>query len=147
MKRLPIISLTVYLFAFVIAAAAFYIIIKRDRSITQLYSRYHSTMDTAAIYFSNSEIQTANKFSDSTLPSLKQLGLILRYEQREWETLVVVSRPIWKKRSKFFKESFLAHCSIYNRVRGLPVPVRIIDEQNGRLLAQITASDRREVLE
>lgn len=147
MKRSSIFSLAVYLLSCVIVAAAFYIILERDRSITQQYSRYRSTMDTAAMYFSNREIQTANLFSDSALPALHRLGLILRYEQRNWETLITVSGPVWKQRSLFFKEQFLNHLSVYNKVRGFPTPARIVDHRTGNLLAQITASDKKEVFE
>ncbi|MEW6060634.1 MAG: hypothetical protein AB1600_01710 [Bacteroidota bacterium] len=147
MKHPSIFSLAVYLFAFSIAAVAFYIIIERDRSITHQYSRYHSTMDTAAMYFSDREIQTANTFSDSTLPALQRLGLIVRYKQQNWETLIIVSGPVWKQRSFYFKEQFLNHLSVYNKVRGFPTPARIVDHRTGTLLAQITASDKKEVFE
>jgi hypothetical protein len=147
MKHPSIVSLAVYFIAVIIVAAALYIIGERDRRIVTHDARYRSTMDTAAMYFSNREIQTANTFSDSTLPALRQLGLIVKYEQHEWETQIVVSGRLWKERSAFFKESFLAHLSVYNRVRGFPVPARIIDDRSGHLLAHITPSDQRKVFE
>ncbi|MEW5799806.1 MAG: hypothetical protein AB1728_12460 [Bacteroidota bacterium] len=147
MKRPSLFNIIVYLIAVVVVGITYYVIWQRDERIVGHDARYHSTMDTAAMYFSDREIQTANTFSDSTLPALRQLGLILSFEQREWETLIAVSGPMWRERSEFFKESFLQHMSIHNKVRGRPSSVRIMDTNSGTLLAQITASDRKEIYE
>lgn len=147
MKRPSISTIIVYLAALIAFSITYYVIWQRDERIVGHDARYHSTMDTAAIYFSDREIQTANKFSDSTLPALQQLGLIRQFEQRNWETLIIVSGQMWKDRSDFFKESFLNQMIVHNKIRGRPSAVRIMDTSSGKLLAQITVSERKEIYE
>ncbi len=147
MKRPSISNRIVYLIAIVAVGITYYVIWQRDERIIGHDSRYRSTMDTAAMYFRSSEIQTSHMFSDSTLPALQQLGLIVSFEPRQWETLIIVSGPIWRERSDFFKESFLHQMSIHNKIHGRPSAVRIMDTLSGKLLAQITVSDRKEIYE
>lgn len=147
MKRPSIFNIVVYLIAVAVVGITYYVVRQRDERIVGHDARYHSTMDTAAMYFSSKEIQTSHIFSDSTLPALQQLGLIIAFEPREWETLIIVSGPIWRERSDFFKESFLHQMSIHNKIHGRPSAVRIMDTLSGKLLAQITVSDRKEIYE
>ena len=147
MKRPSLVNIIVYLIAIVAACMTYYVIWQRDERITGHDARYHSTMDTAAMYFSSSDIQASHTFSDSTLPALRQLGLIVTFEPREWETMIIVSGPIWRERSDFFKESFLHQMSIHNKIHGRPSAVRIMDTLSGKLLAQITVSERKEIYE
>lgn len=125
----------------------FYVIGERDRRIVTHDARYHSTMDSAAMEFSSVEIHTANTFIDSTLPALRSFGLIVNVEQNTWETLILVNGAMWRERSQFFKESFLQQLSTYNRVRKRPSAVRIVDQQSGRMVAQIFLSGQKEVFE
>jgi hypothetical protein len=140
-------TIGIYAFAAAVILLTYYIIWQRDQRIVGHEARYHSTMDTAAMYFSDREIQTANTFSDSTLPALQRLGLIVSFEQREWETLIAVSGPMWRERSEFFKESFLNQLMVHNKVRGRPSAVRIIDTSSGKLLAQVSVPERKEIYE
>lgn len=147
MKRPSIFTIIVYLVALIVVSTTYYVIWQRDERIVGHDARYQSTMDTAAMYFSSSEIQTANRFSDSTLPALQQLGLIVTFEPREWETVIIVSGRMWRERSEFFKESFLNQMIVHNKIRGRPSAVRIMDTSSGTLLAQITVSDKKEIYE
>lgn len=147
MRRLSLINIIVYLIALAAIGIAYYVIWQRDDRIVGHDARYHSTMDTAAMYFSDNEIRSADRFSDSTLPALQELGLITRFDQREFETVITASGPMWRERSEFFKESFLNQLMVHNKVRGRPSAVRIVDPNSGKLLAQITVSDRKEIYE
>lgn len=147
MKRSSFINIIVYFVAIAAGGITYCVIWQRDERIAGHEARYHSTMDTAAMYFSDRDIQTANTFSDSTLPALQRLGLIVSFEQREWETLIAVSGPMWRERSEFFKESFLNQLMVHNKVRGRPSAVRIIDRSSGKLLAQVSVPERKEIYE
>lgn len=147
MKRSSFFNIIIYIIAVAAVGITYYVIWQRDERIVGHDARYHSTMDTAAMYFSSSEIQASHTFSDSTLPALQHMGLIVTFEPREWETLIIVSGPIWRERSDFFKESFLHQMSIHNKIHGRPSAVRIMDTLSGKLLAQITVSDRKEIYE
>ena len=140
-------NLIVYSLALLILGGLWYIYWQRDRSIMEHEYRWRSTMDSLAIHYTDHEIRVAKKFSDSTLPGLMKKGLIIKYERRQVETVVAVSGKIWKNRSPFFKESFLAQMTIHNKVRGYPTAVRIVDHRSNRLYAQITTSEQKLIYE
>lgn len=78
-----------------------------------------------------------------TLPGLIQQGLIKKYKRCELGTLIYVAGTIWKKRSKFFKESLLAEILVYNKVNGYALETRVVDHSSLRLYAQ-ASSEKKE---
>ena len=140
-------NLIVYVLALAVAGVLWYIYWQRDRSIMEHGYRWHNTMDSLAMHYTDHEIRVAKKFSDTTLPGLMKKGLIIKYDRRQVETVVTVSGKIWKNRSPFFKESFLTQMMIHNRVRGYPTAVKIVDQRSSRLYAQITTSEQKIIYE
>jgi hypothetical protein len=138
-------SLIVYLLAVLTVGVLFYAYYERDREIMEKVSRFGNRTDSAVVMHTQEEIRIAAQFADSTLPELQRLGLIKSISRSEIETIVTVAGSVWKKRSDFFKESFLTHFSIYNKVNGFPVTTRIIDGTTHQLVAQIVPPDRKEI--
>ncbi|MFA6540777.1 MAG: hypothetical protein WCT99_04180 [Bacteroidota bacterium] len=124
----------------IIALFVGYYYVQRDRSIVDLWNRNAYTVD--SIYASPDERRIAKRFSDSTLPSLRKIGLIVSYQRRDWETVITVSGPLWNERSPFFRESFLTEVRLYNKVQGLSTPTHIVDHRSGLLYATVISPDQ-----
>ncbi len=74
-----------------------------------------------------------------------KLGLITKYERNESTTALLVAGRVWKKRTRFVKESLLLAVATYNRVNGLSAWTLVLDDQDGTMYAQVLPSNRREV--
>lgn len=138
-------NIIVYFLGVLTVAALFYAYYERDREIMESISRFGNRTDSAVVMSTEEEIRIAAQFSDSTLPELKRLGLIKSYTRTEIETIITVAGKIWNRRSSFFKESFLTQISIYNKVHGFSVVVKILDDETHQLYAQIVPPDRKEI--
>jgi hypothetical protein len=138
-------NLIVYLLAVLTVGLLFYAYYERDREIMNTISRFGNRTDSAVVMSTQEEKRIAAQFSDSTLPEMKRLGLIISYTRTEIETIITVAGNIWNKRSLFFKESFLTQISIYNKVHGFSVVVKILDDETHQLYAQIVPPDRKEI--
>ena len=147
MKRSLLKNLIVFFIAIAIAGAAWYFVYQRDKRITGWFDNHPYAMDSTAMYFTDHEVRVAKKFSDTTLPGLQRRGLITKYDRQDMETVIAVSGRVWKKRSTFFKESFLTQIMIHNRVRSFATAVRIIDHRTGRLYAQVNSSGVKKIYE
>lgn len=129
--------------ALLIIVVAVVTILERDEHIMSFSYRWGRLNDTAAIRFTEKELNAAAQFADTTLPGLRQLGLITGYTRTEIETIITVSGKIWNERSEYFKESLLDQLYIYNKVNGFPVKTTIIDDETYVLYAQIVSPDQR----
>lgn len=138
-------NIIVYFLAALTVGALFYAYYERDREIMEKVSRFGNQADSAVVMSTEDEKRIAAQFSDSTLPEMKRLGLIISYNRTEIETIITVAGKIWNKRSSFFKESFLTQLSIYNKVNGYSVTVKIFDDETHQLYAQIVPPDRKEI--
>lgn len=137
----------VIVFSFIIIAFGLtvYVVLERDRRIINLWDRNRYITD--SIYASPGERKTAQQFSDTILPALKQKGLIVNVEQSEIHTVITVSGKMWKERSQFFKENFLTHMMIYNKVNGFSKSVTIVDQHNNHVYARVVPPGRKEFYE
>ena len=138
------------IFIFSFAGIAFgiiaYLFLQRDKEIVDLWDRNKYTTD--SIYTSPADRKSAQQFSDTILPALKQKGLVISLEQTEMQTVITVSGTLWKQRSLFFKENFLTRMMIYNRVRGFSIKiVMVVDGENGETYARIIPPGRKELYE
>ena len=138
-------NIIVYFLAIFTVGALFYAYYERDREIMEKISRFGNQTYSAVVMSTEDEKRIAAQFSDSTLPDLKRLGLIISYNRTEIETIITVAGKIWNERSSFFKESFLTQISIYNKVNGFSVVVKILDDETHQLYAQIVPPDRKEI--
>lgn len=93
--------------------------------------------------FTNEERRIAKHFEIDTLPGLMRQGLIKKYERYQTGTLLHVAGNIWKKRSRFFKESLLTEVLVYNNVNGYALETRIVDYNSQILYAQAISSDKK----
>jgi hypothetical protein len=91
------------------------------------------------------EHRIAEHFTADTLPGLIKLGLVKKYERRGTGTLLLVDGKIWKKRSRFFKESLLAEMAVYNRVKGFAAESVILDDRSHQLYARVLPEGRKEI--
>lgn len=130
-------------FAFAFVGIIYYFIHRHDEELLNNTQRYERTIDSLVNSATAEEKRIALQFSDSTLPQLKRLGLITNYTRTTIETIVTVSRKIWKNRSPFFKESLLEQIFAYNKVNGFPLKTRIIDDKTAQLYAEIIPPDGR----
>ncbi|MHB1050147.1 MAG: hypothetical protein ACYC09_08720 [Bacteroidota bacterium] len=138
-------NIIVYFLAVLTVGALFYAYYERDREIMESVSRFGHRSDSAVVMSTEDEKRIAAQFSDSTLPELKRLGLIKSYTRTEIETIITVAGKVWNKRSSFFKKSLLTQLSIYNKVNGYSVTVKILDDETHQLYAQIVPPDRKEI--
>lgn len=99
-------------------------------------------MDSAAMYYSGYQLQVAKKFSDTTLPQLKKMGLVIACERRDVFTAVTVSGTVWKERSQFFKKNFLMELLIYSKVYDHYSSAKVIDDRTGRVYAEVSPPDQ-----
>ncbi len=99
----------------------------------------------SSMSISNDELRVSNIFISDTLPRLMKLGLITKYERNESTTALLVAGRVWKKRTRFVKESLLLAVATYNRVNGLSAWTLVLDDQDGTMYAQVLPSNRREV--
>lgn len=129
--------------AALITAGAFWLIAEHDQRVMVGMRPFIANADQSAFRPTPDEQRVAVQFSDTTLPQLKQLGLITRYTRSEAETVITVNGRLWKERSPFFKESFLEQLYLYNKVHGFAVNARVIDDATDQLYAQISPPDRR----
>jgi hypothetical protein len=97
--------------------------------------------------FSGDECRIARHFTIDTLPGLMQRGLIMKYERHQTGTLLHVAGKLWKKRSRYFKESLLAEVLIYNKVNGYAVETLVVDHSSQRLYAKVSPSEIKEVFD
>jgi hypothetical protein len=58
--------------------------------------------------------------------------------------MVFVAGSIWKKQSRFFKESMLTEVIVYNKVNGYALETRIVDHRSQRLYAHALSTERKE---
>lgn len=123
--------------------ATIMLIQRRDEKILSHFYRWGQLNDTVSIAATEQERKTALQFSDTTLPGLKELGLITGFTRTEIETIVTVSGKTWNERSVFFKEQLLDQIFIYNRVNGFAVNTKVVDDETSRLYAQIVPPDQR----
>ncbi len=121
----------------------YYFIHKHDEELLNNPALWGRTIDSVANSSTAEEKRVALQFSDTTLPELKQLGLIKSYTRTEIETIITVSGTIWKERSSFFKESLLDQIFIYNTVNGFALKTKIIDDKSFALYAEIIPPDQR----
>ena len=113
---------------------------KHDTSnLTGLFSNPQSKKE-----ISSDEQRIAQQFAIDTLPGLMQKGLIKKYERRESKTLLHVEGSIWKKRSRFFKESLLAEILIYNKVNGYALETMVVDHFSQHIYAQASSQEKKE---
>lgn len=129
--------------ALLLAAGAFWLIAEHDARVMVTMRPFTTNADQPSFRPTPDEERVAVQFSDTTLPQLKQLGLITRYRRTDAETVITVNGRLWKERSPFFKESLLEQLYIYNKVHGYAVNARIIDDATDQLYAQISPPDRR----
>ncbi len=129
--------------AFGVTGIAVYFIQRWDDRVMDDINRYGTSSDTSVYRPTESEQRIARQFSNTTLPQLKQLGLITLYTRTEIETVISVSGTLWNKRSSFFKESLLENIFIYNSVNGFAVNTKIVDDKTNQLYAQIIPPDGR----
>jgi hypothetical protein len=97
------------------------------------------------IEFSGDEDRIAKLFIADTLPRLMKMGLISKFERNETITTMMVPGRIWRKRTRFVKESLLTAVSAYNRVNGYSPWTRILDDRTGTMYAQVLPSDKKEL--
>lgn len=145
MNRTAFKNIAVFIFAAIILCIILFFVNQRDNRVVDLWNRNKYTVD--SIYVSVSERAMTAQFADSILPALQKKGLIVKIEQNELSTTITVSGNIWKERSQFFKENFLTHLSVYNKVHGYPPSAVVIDQLNGQIYAQIFQPDRKEIYE
>ncbi len=93
---------------------------------------------------SSDEHRIARHFAADTLPGLMRRGLIKKYERHQSGNIVFVAGRLWKKRSRFFKESLLSEVLVYNKYHGYALETRIIDHQSQRVYARAVSADRKE---
>lgn len=127
------------------AGITIFLILEQENRIVAFRERGKYFAD--SIYTGPADRAAAEQFSDSVLPALKQKGLIIDIRQDEMQTVVTVSGAMWKKRSPFFKDEFLTHASLYNKVHGFPSSLIVVDHRNGHLLARIVPPGHNEFLE
>lgn len=89
--------------------------------------------------FTADEKRIAHRFLNDTLPGLIQMGLVKRYERRESGTLITVAGHVWKRRSQFFRLSFLTEVMEYNKVNGYEFRTQVKDSISGNLYAEISS--------
>jgi uncharacterized membrane protein len=126
---------------FLFAWGVLVLINRSDAVIVERRNNYRladSTPITAAAEFTEEEQRTAKHFIADTLPVLMQRGLIKKYERRETGTIVLVAGGMWKKRSLFFKERFLAEILTHNKVNGYEVRTQVVDSRSGKVYARIS---------
>ncbi len=136
-------NIIVYFFAPALLGIAFLLIKQHDDRILGARERNTFPADSSILRLTDDEMRVAKQFSDSTLPELKQRGLILQYRHTEVETVITVNGRLWIARSQFFKESFLTRLLLYNQASGLSAASKIMDEKNGHLYAQIVPPDQK----
>lgn len=129
--------------ALLLASGAFWLIAEHDARVMDSIHPFTANADQPSFRPTPDEQRVAVQFSDTTLPQLKQLGLITHYRRTEVETVITVNGRLWKERSPFFKESFLEQLYLYNKVHGFAVNARVIDDATDQLFAQISPPDRR----
>jgi len=88
--------------------------------------------------YSADEKRIAEHFAADTLPGLMRRGLIRKYLRDVSGTSIAVNRNLWKQRSKFFKTSLLTEISVFNKVQGYEISVKIIDDLSGKMYACIS---------
>ncbi|MDD8017566.1 MAG: hypothetical protein PHP42_04275 [Bacteroidota bacterium] len=142
MKRSSLKSFVVYFSALTIIGVLYYVVYQRDSHIMHHELRYENTMDTAAAYYSGYQLRVAKKFSDTTLPQLQNMGLIIKFERNDFYTVVTVSGKLWKERSPFFKKSFLTELLIYIKVQDYNSRAKIIDSRTGYEYAHVSPPDQ-----
>jgi hypothetical protein len=138
-------NIIVFSFVVISLGITIFLIKQRDNRVVNLWNRNKYTTD--SIYASPDERIIAQQFSDTILPALKQKGLIVNVEQTEMHTVITVSGRMWKERSPFFKENFLTHVMIYNKVHGFSEVVTIVDERSGHVYARVIPPGRKELYE
>jgi hypothetical protein len=105
---------------------------------------FHQDLQDRENEISSDERRIAQHFAIDTLPGLMQRGLIKKIERRQLGTMVFVAGSIWKKRSRFFKESMLTEVIVYNKVNGYALETRIVDHRSQRLYAHALSTERKE---
>ncbi len=88
------------------------------------------------------EQRVAQRFVKDTLPGLIRKGLITRYERNPSGTRIVVSGLLWKNRSTFFKQSFMAALLVYDKVEKFHPHARVVDGASGTLYAEISPESK-----
>ena len=88
------------------------------------------------------EKRVAQNFLKDTIPGLIRRGLITKYERNESGTRIMVSGRVWKKRSQFFKQSFMTALQVYDRLERLQPHARIVDNTSGALYAEISPDSK-----
>ena len=139
-------NIVVFTAAFMVIAGAFTLIYRHDAALERSMIHWGRMEDSLTVRPSAEEQRIALQFSDVTLPGLKKLGLITRFERTSAETVITVSGRIWNDRSPFFKESFLTQVFIYNKVNGFAPDTRVVEEGSSKLLAQILPPNRQLIL-
>ena len=138
-------NIIVGIIAVAVTGVGTYLVWQWDQRVLSTIHRGAFQYDSVAFRPTVAEIRIAKQFSDSILPELKRLGLITNYTRTEIETIITVSGKVWKKRSAFFKETFVDHIFIYNKVNGFVVNTKIIDDSTKQLYALISPPDKKEV--
>ncbi len=88
--------------------------------------------------YSTEEKRIAKHFAADTLPGLLRNGLVRKYLRDASGTIITVNRKLWKERSEFFKTSLLTEISVFNKVQGYEISVKIVDSLSGRMYAYIS---------
>jgi hypothetical protein len=104
----------------------------------------YNSLQQGANEITGDERRIARHFAVDTLPGLMQKGLIKKYKRHQSGTILLVDGKIWKKRSRFFKESLLAEILVYNKVNGYELETRVMDHHSQRLYAHALSTDRKE---
>lgn len=117
---------------FVITVA---VVLQRDHRVMKTIRHGGYESDTSTFRPTAEELRLAAQFSDTVLPQLKKLGLIVEVKHHDIETIVNVSGTIWKKRSPYFKEQFLKQLLLYNKISQLPTVITVMDKETSEILA------------
>ena len=138
-------NILLLLLVITLALVAFMFIVHRDRYVIHKYHPQRTMTGNSTV--TDEERRIARQFSDSTLPYLQRIGMVTGFTQTDVEVIVRVSGTLWNGRSRFFKDSFLTGLSTYTKVEGYELPIKIIDEQTGKLYAQWYAPETKIIYE